>query len=74
MAGNVPRGTRGKLQRCGNCWVEVARLGQGYCLKCHAAAQKAYRDRLRERRRTEAWERARQRLAAETDTWEKSHG
>lgn len=69
---HVPRGTRGK--RCGNCWQAERRPGQGYCRKCHAAAQKAYRDRLKERRRTEAWELARLRLAVETGTWEKPHG
>lgn len=37
-----------KKELCLKCPNEVRDHGQRYCLACHAAAQKAYRDRQRE--------------------------
>jgi hypothetical protein len=47
----------------------VARLGQRYCLDCHAAAQRAYRERVKARQRSAAWELAAAKVQLETAAW-----
>ena len=57
----------------GRCGAEgcrhPARPGQRYCRACHAAAQKAYRERQKLTRRSAAWGRTTHRLTAETTAW-----
>jgi len=59
---DVPRATRGTARGCCSC-LRDARPGQRTCLACHAAAMHESRERLKAKRRAEAWQLAEVRRA-----------